>query len=283
MKRTVQITLTAYEEKLLIAYGVSRSSTFIKAYENHKILFKGSTTVSALSQIVTHTPLRICGRMTRNGMKANKNQSSAAHWLLYNRGVITNVDSCIEEVIKSFSINDLFITGANAIDCFGNAALLIGSPCGGGYGKVIGAIYTEGFKTLILATSDKLIRENINELYDKVHRQDCDYSNGMACGLAPIHGKIITEIEAIKMIADTDAYIFAHGGIDGAEGGCAIQIEGEESEISKVLNIVDKIKKENILLGDSDSLEECEFPSYGCGQHLSCRYSKKNLIHQEDE
>lgn len=283
MKRKVQFTLTAYEEKLLVAYGVSRSKIFIEAYENHKILFKGSTTVSSLSQMVTQTPLRICGRMTKNGMRANKNESSSAHWLLCNRGIITNVDDCVEEVIKSFSVNDLFITGANAIDCFGNAALLIGSACGGGYSKVIGAVYTEGFKTLILATSDKLIRENINELYNKIHRQNCDYANGMACGLAPIHGQIITEIEAIKIIANTDAYIFAHGGINGAEGGAAIQIEGEELEIEKILNIIDEIKKENILLGDSNSLKECSFPSYGCGQHLSCRYAKKNLIHQEDK
>lgn len=281
MKRIVQITLTSYEAKILIAYGIFRSEIFSKAYENHKILFKGSTTVSALSQLAIKTPLRICGRMTKNGMKANKNESKSPHWLLYNKGLVANVDDRIEEVIKSFSINDLFITGANAIDCFGNAALLIGSQGGGGYGKVLGSVCTEGFKTLILATSDKLIMGNINELYNKIHRQSCDYSNGMACGLAPIYGQIITEVEAIKIIADVDAHIFAHGGIDGAEGGAAIQIEGEESEIEEILNIIDEIKEKDILLGDEKSLKECSFPSYGCGQHLSCKYAKKNFIDKE--
>lgn len=280
MNKTAQLTLTSNEGKRLIAYTVYNSDMFKKAYKNHKIIFKGSTTVSALSQLAVNEPLRICGRMTENGMKANKNQSDAAHWLLYHNGNIKNIDNELEDVIKNFTSEDLLITGANAIDAFGNAALLIGSPGGSGYGKVLSSMYAEGFPTLILTTTDKFIMGNINELYNKIHRSGCEYAYGMACGLAPIPGKIITEVEAMKLIGKVDAIMFSRGGIGHASGASAIQIEGELSEVEKVLSAVDNIRNSYEQMGDEVSLQECSFPSMGCGQHLSCKYSKKNTIHK---
>lgn len=279
MIKVAQFTLTADEAKRLIAYGVCNSELFKDVLINHRILFKGSTTVSALVQRALNVPLRICGRITENGMKANKHQSQGAHWLLWDKESVENVDENVEDIIKSFNSKDLFITGANAIDAFGNAALLIGSPGGGGYGKVLGATYTEGFTTLILTTSDKLIPGNIKALYGSVHRKGCDYAYGMACGLAPIEGEIITELEAVKLIADVEAVIFARGGVGEAAGASAIQISGMVDEVEKVLSAVDEIRKEKENLGEEVSLEECSFPSIGCGHHLSCKFSKKNTIH----
>ena len=198
MSVTAQFTLTAQEAKRLIALCVFQTPQFQTAFTNHRVVFKGSTTVSALSQLAVDTPLRICGRMTETGMRANGIDCTSAHTLLWEHGTMRNIDDDVEDVLKSFTPDDLFIIGANAIDVHGNAALLIGSAGGGGYGHMMGAMYTEGFQTLILATSDKLIAGNLQTLYSTVYRKHCDYAYGMACGLAPVHGTVITEVDAIS-------------------------------------------------------------------------------------
>lgn len=78
--------------------------------------------------------MRICGRISKSGMKRSKAESQGAHFLLYEHSEIQNVDSCLEHTLQTMGPGDLFVTGANALDAFGHAALLIGSPGGGGYG-----------------------------------------------------------------------------------------------------------------------------------------------------
>lgn len=275
MISTAQVTLTVDTAKRLIAAAVFQSEAFQEAFSRHRVLFKGSTTVSALTQLAVQTPMRICGRMSENGMKSNKFESDGPHWLLCEKGSARKVDDEVEQIIQTFGGEDLFITGANAIDAFGNAAMLIGSPGGGGYGKVLGAAYTEGFKTLILSTTDKLVPGNLNTLYPQVGRRLCHYSEGMGCGLAPVPGQIITEREAARLLADVEALIFARGGLGVAGGASALQIRGERAEVEKVLTAIDAAHRCDEPLGSEISLTECTFPSEGCKRHLSCKYKRR--------
>lgn len=275
-----QFTLTAYQAKWLIAHCVQRSGMLDPYLREGRILFKGSTTVSCLSRLVADRPMRICGRVTRGGMKSFKTQTDGPHWLLYEKGEATVVDEHVMDIIQTFTKRDLFITGANAIDAFGHAALLIGSPGGGGYGLCLGACYTEGFRTLVLTTSSKLVPGDLSALYAQVSRTGCDYAYGMACGLIPVPGEIVTEERAIRQYADVDALIFAKGGHTGAEDVTAIQISGPEEEVEKVLALVDEVRAIQGPLGDPVSEVECTYPSMGCGYHLSCCHAKKNTIHK---
>ena len=274
-----QFTLCGAESKWLIAHCIAKCNMFSPYLGNGRILFKGSTTVSCLTRLLTDTPMRICGRISDKGMKGPLTISDGPHFLLYERGTATDVDTCVEETIKSFGPNDLFITGANAIDSFGNAVLLIGSPGGGGYGTCMPSLYTEGVRTLILTGISKHIPGNISELYSKVSRKDCDFSYGMACSLAPIPGEVITEIQAIQYFADVEALAFAKGGHTGAEDAVAIQIRGEKEQVEKVLRLIELVKEMPAgPLGEDASEPECIFPSVNCGQHRSCCYANKHSL-----
>lgn len=278
--KTAQFTLTTEQAKRLIARAVFESEQFQIAFRSHRVLFKGSTTVSALSQLAANTPMRICGRVTEKGLKAHNVNSDGPHWMLYEQGEVRIVDDDVKALVESFGPNDLFITGANAIDAFGNAALLCGSPGGSQYGEALAMLYTEGCATLVLTTSDKMIPGNIKELYGKVRRKGCDYAMGMACGLAPIPGEVITEQRAIEMLADVQALIFARGGLGGAAGSSILQVTGEQQQVEKILCIVDEISEQSELLGSEPSLTECSFPCVACGRHLSCKYAKKHTIYR---
>lgn len=74
--------------------------------------------------MLSGTPMRICGQISKNGMKRSKAESQGAHSLLYKHGEIQNVDSCLEHTLQTMGPGGLFVTGANALDAFGHAALL---------------------------------------------------------------------------------------------------------------------------------------------------------------
>ena len=65
-------------------------------------------------------------------MKGPLAPSEGAHFLLYEEGQVRRVDDCLEQVLERLGPGDLFLTGANALDAFGHAALLIGRSGGGG-------------------------------------------------------------------------------------------------------------------------------------------------------
>lgn len=277
---TAQFTLCGREGRELIALALLESRLFDPYLEKGRVLFKGSATVSCLTRRLVDTPLRICGRITARGMKGPLRPSEGAHFLLYQGGEVTNVDGSAGEVLKTFGPGDLFVTGANALDSFGHAALLIGSPGGGGYGECMGALYTEGFRTLILSSAAKLIPGDLTQLYSRVFRKNCDFSYGMACSLAPVPGEVITEPQALSLFARVEALIFAGGGHTGAEDALAIQISGERDQVEKVLDLVERVKAlPDSPMGEEESEAECAFPCSSCGPHLSCRYAGKQRVY----
>ena len=271
---TAQFTLCGREGRELIALALLESRLFDPYLEKGRVLFKGSATVSCLTRRLVDTPLRICGRITARGMKGPLRPSEGAHFLLYQGGEVTNVDGSAGEVLKTFGPGDLFVTGANALDSFGHAALLIGSPGGGGYGECMGALYTEGFRTLILSSAAKLIPGDLTQLYSRVSRKNCDFSYGMACSLAPVPGEVITEPQALSLFARVEALIFAGGGHTGAEDALAIQISGERDQVEKVLDLVERVKAlPDSPMGEEDSEAECAFPCSSCGQRSICSFT----------
>ena len=274
-----QFTLWGAQCQWLIARCVLDSSLLVPYFSQGKILFKGSSSVSCLTTLLAGTPMRICGRITKNGMKRAKDEGQGAHFLLYEHGEIRNVDSCLEQTLQAMGPGDLFVTGANALDAFGHAALLIGSSGGGGYGACMPFLYTEGIRTLILTSVMKFIPGDLSLLNAQIIRKKCDFSYGMACSLVPIPGEVLTETQAIELYAHVNAQVFAKGGFSGAEASVAIQIEGEREEVEKVLHLVEQIKSlPSQPPVDADSLTECAYPCSGCSQHRSCAYANKQTI-----
>jgi hypothetical protein len=75
-----------------------------------------------------------------------------------------------------------------------------------------------------------------------------DHSYGMPCGLVPIFGTTVTEVEAMKSMADVEIIPISAGGIGGAEGCIVFLIEGEEVEVRKILGVIEDIRGEGAVL-----------------------------------
>lgn len=279
-----QFTLHGAQGKWLIAHCLMEGDQLRPYLEQGKIFFKGSSTVSCLTRLLADTPMRLCGRISARGMKGALAPSGGPHTLLYEQGRLTNVDQCVEQTVNTLGPKDLFITGANALDAFGHAALLVGGPGGGAYGQCMAALYTSGVKTWVLSSVNKLIPGNLDTLYRQVSKNDCDYSYGMSCSLMPIPGEIITETQALAQYAGVEALVFAAGGHTGAEDSIALQVRGSREQVERVLTLVERVKAipEGPLMEEA-SERECAFPCPSCGGHRACRYAKKQRICREQK
>ncbi len=269
----IQVSLTVQEAKRIIAKGIVKLPVVQDALRSGKILLKGGTTVSAVCEEMIGKSLRISGRIVPNGAKAGRTSSTGFHSVLIEHGEWRDVDDTLEEAIESLGAEDVAILGANAIDPFGNAAMMYGTPLGGKPGRIISGLMAEIKNILIAAGLEKLIPDSLPEIIRQYGRKEIDLSMGIAVGLTPLIGIIITEKEAIPLLGKVRCSVIGMGGIFGAEGATTMIIEGEKEEVEKVFQILSSIKGAGVS-GIQESLMECEFPSARCKLHPSCIYKK---------
>ena len=271
-----QLTLTVSEGKRLIAFAVARMPEVQAALRCGKILLKGGTTVSAIAEELVGVPLRISGRITPLGTKSARSTVEAPHSLLIDKGVPEGVDDCLEEAVLGMGPGDVAICGANVIDRYGYAAIMAGSPLGGPPGRVISALASEGITTIVAAGLEKLIPGSVAEATLAAGRKGTDWSMGMAVGLIPVPGRIITELDAFPMVAKVQVAVIGRGGVAGAEGATTYVVEGDEAEVASLARLVLRLKGSSTS-GAEGSLEECRRGCPHCHRHLGCIYGGKDV------
>ena len=71
------------------------------------------------------------------------------------------------------------------------------------------------------------------------------YSHGLPAKLSPaITGKVVTEIEALAVLAGVQAFHVCSGGVGGSEGAVVLSVEGDDSHVKKAFDLVNSIKGE---------------------------------------
>jgi len=272
-----QLTITVNAAKWLIASAIISLPELQEAFKRGKIVLKGGTTVSCIAEKLVGINLRISGRITKRGTVGSLKDTNSPHSILIENGKWESIDDSFLEILLKLGPQDIFVTGANAIDLEGNAAMMAGSPAGGNPGIAFTALSTEGINTIIATSLDKLIPVKISDLIKKAGRKRCDFAMGMAVGLIPIHGRIITEVDALKIISNVDVTVIGHGGINGGEGSTTVIVEGNADSVKNAIEAVMSASKIHVS-GTEDSLEECKPGSPGCSYHLSCFYAHKNKL-----
>jgi hypothetical protein len=184
-----------------------------------------------------------------------------------------DVDELLEQTIENLAADDIGIVGANAIDVHGNSALMYGAALGAKPGRIISGLMAEIKNIIIAAGLEKLIPGSITDVIPQVGRKNVDLSMGMAVGLTPISGRIITEKDAIPLLADVDCTAIGRGGIFGAEGATTMIIEGDKAEVKKIFRIISSIKRAEVS-GLQESLPECKPPHEKCKLHWACIYKR---------
>jgi len=268
----VQIALTVNESKRMIAKAVVSLPEIKNALEKGKILLKGGTTVSTIAEELVRIPLRISGRISKRGTVTSQIVSGKyPHSILVEKGKVKNIDDDIVEVVKDFGGRDVIIISGNALDSQKNVGIMAGSVSGGNPGIAISGMLSEGAKVIIPIGLEKLIPGTIREASIIAGRKDLDLSYGMAVGLIPLYGKVVTEKDAVEILAEVNCTVIGKGGILGAEGSTVMVVEGLDKEAKKILKVIKEVKGTDIS-GQKESLEECKRGNLSCKNHLACIY-----------
>ncbi len=270
-----QISLTVAEAKRLIARAVAGLPEVRSALKAGKVLLKGGTTVSAVAEIIAGTPLRISGRISARGtMASGSDDTTTPHSIVVESGRWRNVDQTIAEEAAHLGPHDVAVIGANAVDAEGRAAMMAGAEAGGNPGAAMSALWSEGATVIIAVGLEKLIPGSIEDAVRAAGRKRPWRALGMAVGLIPLVGRVVTELDAVRLLGRVEAQVIGRGGIDGGQGSTVLAIRGEPAAVRRVFSLVESLKGASES-GVESSLAECRPGGPRCRLHPGCLYKRR--------
>ncbi|MCL4370581.1 MAG: hypothetical protein M1380_06705 [Chloroflexi bacterium] len=179
------------------------------------------------------------------------------------------MDDDLPAEVTRMEPRDVAVVGANIIDSQGRAAMMAGRALGGNPGQVMTGLMAQGVQVIVAAGLEKLIPGSVDDAVRQAGMAGCDWSMGMSVGLMPIVGRVITEVEAIRIIAPVVCAVIGRGGVDGASGGATFSLAGEPVDVQRVIDAVIAVKGAGTS-GSSESWPECRAGSRNCREHRCC-------------
>jgi hypothetical protein len=252
-KEKILIPLTPSESKRLIAKGVKSLDEVQRALKHGTIIIGLGTTNAYVADEILNDVLGFgsekkidkrryaAGVITDKGTCVVKKEEREKDVIIKN-GEIS--EESIEKAIEGLSVEDVFIKGANALDAAGNAGILMAHTTGGTIGSALGTVMARGVNFIIPVGIEKTIPYTITEAAKRVGNERFFKSVGKPVGLMPVHGKVITEIEALRILGAEDAFPIGAGGVDGGEGSVVICAEGTAEKMEDLMTLVTQIKGE---------------------------------------
>lgn len=261
-----QIILTPWESRRLIAKAVVQRPDVQHALQNGIVsIARGTTTSYIVDELIGLEKEKYCIGCIEPDRLCLVPAENRLPEIAFVKGEPKEIPSA--EIIKEMGAEDVFIKGANAVDCNFEAAILLGSPTAGTIGAAIGAVYAKGINFIVPVGLEKLIPYSVRKVsaftgFTKVHS-----SMGMSVGYFPVLATVITEIHALEQLGIT-AVPIAAGGVNGAEGSVVLSIQGEEKNVERALQVVESVKGEPPLTVPSGNCLKCD--------HASCAWKGTN-------
>lgn len=162
-------------------------------------------------------------------------------WFL--RGGRLQEPTPLGSILEQLGPGDVYIKGGNALDSGGRAGVLFASPGAGTIGAVLAAQRRRGFTIVLPVGLEKLIPGTIAEASRAAVQGRVKYSTGQRCGVIPVPGLIVDEVEAFRIIFGVDCRPVAAGGVGGGEGSVVVVLEGPEPDLVRAFEHVLELKK----------------------------------------
>ena len=265
-------TLIPVESKRLIAKAVVQMEEIKIAKQEAYIVLNGGTTNGYIAQELL-------------GMRDLEPQKFTAGTNTHRLLCVTDADKrtpfpiilykgersskTIPDVLQDFHIKTVLIKGANAVDPEGNVGVITSGFDGGTIGATYGTAFSQGMKYIFAVGLEKLVA-SVKEAAAWIGgAKTLDYTIGADFGIFCIpNGIVVTEIEALKILADVEAKHVASGGVGESAGAVVLVIKGEEANVRKAISIVESIKGEPALKGFKGTCEACPY---------ACKFKGKKL------
>lgn len=241
-----QVVLTVSESKRLIARAVAQMPVVTQALDSGTVIIAKGTTNTYVAEELTGQDLvpgsYVYGRVfpTQGGERFDKDTRHIPEFVLKN-GAVTDIPYA--EAVTQLQPGDVVIKGANALDYENQTAgVMIGADDGGTTGKFMPYLVARKAHLVIPVGLEKLVAGKVLELADTM-RQPMESLNSIP-SMFLLTGKIVTEIEALKILTGVDAFQAGAGGIGGAEGAVRLVMRGPREHVQDALELLSDIQGE---------------------------------------
>ncbi len=240
------MVFTPAESKRLIAKAVVAMAPVKRALERGRVCVAGGTSDAYVVEEILGKPIRkevyAKGNITHGLLCSTRRSDEWIKPQAFVNGV--PVDRSVDEVLKEFDANDVFVKGANAVDPQGNAGILMGSPTGGTIGGALGILMARGAHLVMPVGLEKLI-PSVPAAVGKCGLKRLRYPDGATVGFMPVVGAtVVTEIQALRILTGVQATHVASGGIGGSEGSVVLVVEGPDRQVRAAFSLWESIKGE---------------------------------------
>src|SRR4030042_2618979 len=212
---------TPAESKRLIGKAVAKMEEVKKAFKKSNIMIgHGSTNVYVLEEILGKAKLLelmdssffLSGIIVRGTLCSTLGKEKPPI-VLIKKGVVPPPPPTMSEMLRDFRADSVVIKGASAVDPEGNAGVLVSHPEGGTIGWAIGAVWARGIRLITPVGLEKLV-PSVRQSVSLCGQATFDYVQGKTAGMIPLTGaKVVTEIEALKILTGVDTPLVASGGV----------------------------------------------------------------------
>jgi hypothetical protein len=243
---------TPAESKRLIGKAVAKMEEVKRALKKANIMIgHGSTNVYVLEEMLGKEKLLelmnpsffLSGILVR-GTLCSTLGSEKPPIILLKKGVITAPPETMSEMLRDFKSDSVVIKGASAVDPEGNAGAFVAHPEGGTIGWSIGTILARGIRLITPVGLEKLV-PSVKQSISSCGQESLDYVQGKKVGMIPLsNAKVVTEIEAMKILTGVEAKHVASGGVSGSEGSVVLAVEGSREAVHKSIRLVESFKGE---------------------------------------
>jgi len=260
------VTLTPEESKRLIAKAIVQMEVVHKARKDGII---GLARCSSCGYIVEELTgrkmdniMRYCsGYITGPGSCAVLNTEQGKllvlyhgqeKWLHYTEG---NILKFIDEMDQ----DDVIIKSGNVIDPSGQVGTLVAHPSGGEAGYYLPYILAKGIHLIVPTLISKSIPFPLSRLLASLgtSRVRVDRTHGIVCGMIPLPGTVVTELDAIRLLSGAEALPIGLNGLGTGKGSVTLLVEGPEKEVDTAWEIINSIKGEPPLIELPSQCELC--------------------------
>lgn len=259
------LTLTPAESRRLIAKAVVAMPEVQKAWSDAYLLLAGGTTNAFIAQELmgdrSIEPGLCTAGISTDGLLCVTNPDSRKSFPnVFYKGE-PQPGKTLTDGLNDFHPETVVIKGANAVDMDGFIGIITAGFDGGTVPRVIGTVTSKGLLMITPVGLEKLVPsvpESAKVLAGATH---IDFSMGADCGMYCLaNTRVVTELQAIKILFDCKAKLVCAGGIGGNEGAVTLAVDGEEAKLKEMIEFLEKeVKGEPKVKGNKGVCAACRY------------------------
>jgi len=247
------MTLTPSESKRLIGMAVAKLPEVRRAFKNGIVVVGVGTTNAYVAEELLGRKIErekfIAGVVLPKGTYVLSAERRLKE-IIIRRGKI--IDAKVDDVLPELTSSDVFIKGANGLDSSGTAGVFMAGHRGGTIGRSLGTVMSRGVNLIIPVGLEKFIPGSVKDVAPLAGMDKVAFSTGVPVGIMPVHGKVITELEAIQILSGAEAIVMGKGGVSGAEGAVTLLVRGTTKQLREVRRLMKAVKGESCLKIETD-------------------------------